>query len=438
VTWAPIGIVGRVLNPGWWLGDDVMLASVLRRRMLVPGMVALVAVVVAVTVFAVGRARPVLSRDQRWRGDIAYLASELPQVHVGGLLQVPRSAWNAAAARLELEVPRLTDGQVIVGMARMVAMLHDDETWVDMPQGSFFPFKLTWVGGKLYLVRVPVTDHDLLGAQILGVGGYPIEQVLSRIGSTIGYQDLGLLRDRETGYLTDFPPLLSWLGVTRSPECAALTVRTVGSVRLVTRLCAVTRLRAGALASIPQPLYLTGQDRPYWLRILPGQRAVYLRYNQCVDDSGFGQLAAQALAVLRRQPSYRLIVDFRDNGGGSTLPFASLLDGLRADPAFRRPGRVVGLVNQYTDSAATVDANSLGHVPGAVLIGQQPGDPIDEYGNEKSFTLPYSAITVTYTTAIVNDPRDWLAAPRVIISPTIQQVLAGVDPVLDTALSYGR
>ena len=40
---------------------------------------------------------------------------------------------DAAAARLEAEVPRLTDGQLIVGMARMVAMLHDDETQVILP-----------------------------------------------------------------------------------------------------------------------------------------------------------------------------------------------------------------------------------------------------------------------------------------------------------------
>ena len=43
------------------------------------------------------------------------------------------AAGDAAAARLEAEVPRLTDGQVIVGMARMVAMLQDDETQVILP-----------------------------------------------------------------------------------------------------------------------------------------------------------------------------------------------------------------------------------------------------------------------------------------------------------------
>lgn len=70
---------------------------------------------------------------------------------------------------------------------------------------------------------------------------------------------------------------------------------------------------------------------------------------------------------------------------------------LRRDPALHRPGRVFGLVNQYTDSSATLDADSLSRVSGAVLIGLQPGDPIDEYGNEKFFKLPHSGITVMYT-----------------------------------------
>jgi len=61
----------------------------------------------------------------RWREDIAYLASRLPQVRADGLGSVSRAAWDSAASQLEAVVPRLTDGQLLVGMARMVAMLHD-------------------------------------------------------------------------------------------------------------------------------------------------------------------------------------------------------------------------------------------------------------------------------------------------------------------------
>lgn len=108
----------------------------LRPATLAPGLAVLVAVGIVITAFVVGGSRPVLSRDQCWRQDIAYLARQLSPVHVDGLTGVSRSAWNTAAARLATEVPRLTDGQVIAGMARMVAMLRDDETLVVLPRGA--------------------------------------------------------------------------------------------------------------------------------------------------------------------------------------------------------------------------------------------------------------------------------------------------------------
>jgi hypothetical protein len=40
-------------------------------------------------------------------------------VHADGRTNVSRAAWMAAVRRLERQVPRLTDGQVIVGLARM-------------------------------------------------------------------------------------------------------------------------------------------------------------------------------------------------------------------------------------------------------------------------------------------------------------------------------
>ncbi|MEP7024742.1 MAG: hypothetical protein ABJB47_13285 [Actinomycetota bacterium] len=106
---------------------------------------------------------------------------------------------------------------------------------------------------------------------------------------------------------------------------------------------------------------------------------MYLRYNRCLPDSGFQRLAAQALALLQAHRDYRLIVDLRDNGGGDSAPFQSLISGLQADPRLRVPGRVIGPVGQFTASSATLDAQSLKQA-GEVLIGQPPSDPVDEWG----------------------------------------------------------
>lgn len=141
---------------------------------------------VPVAVLATGGSAPPSARVLRWREDIAYLASELPQVRADGLGPVSRAAWDSAASRLEAAVPQLTDGQLLVGLARMVAMLHDYETYLEFPAGPFFPLDAQWFGRGLFLLAVPAADRALLGAQVLAVDGQPVAQVMDRISLTCG------------------------------------------------------------------------------------------------------------------------------------------------------------------------------------------------------------------------------------------------------------
>jgi len=194
-----------------------------------------------------------------------------------------------------------------------------------------------------------------------------------------------------------------------------------------------------AMVSVPLPLYRQHTAAPYWLRVLPSQQAVYLKYNQCVSGPGFGQLAGRVLAILRAHPGYRLIVDLRDNSGGDTQPFQSLIDGLLADPAIDRAGRIFGLINGQTDSSAGLDASDLSTQVHGLLVGQQIADPIDEYGNSSGrLRLPYGGVQVSYTTAVVNPASNHYGSPAVSVAPTLPDVLDGSDPVLAAALSFGH
>jgi hypothetical protein len=130
----------------------------------------------------------------------------------------------AAAGRLERQVPRLTNGQVIVGMARMVAMLRDDETQLILSPSAIYPFAARWIGNGLYLIAVPAADRALLGARLVAVEGHPLPEVIARLRAEIDYQDPGVARGWEVGwdqlspsspgYLND-ANLLHWLGITR-------------------------------------------------------------------------------------------------------------------------------------------------------------------------------------------------------------------------------
>jgi hypothetical protein len=386
------------------------------------------------------------ARDLDWRADISDLATRLPQVHVDGLTGTTWPAWRAAAARLSAAVPRLTNGQLIVRMARLVAMLHDDETQLVLPPSPFYPVNWQWSGDGLYLIAVPAADRQLLGGRLVAVNGIPIAEVLARLRAEIDNQDPGLARawevgwdnigPAEPGYLNN-ADLLSWLGVTRSARSALFTVVTPGGPRSVRLDSLGGRSVPPPIAYPPRPLYLQQQDQPYWLKVLAGQRAVYLKYNQCLSTGGFQRLAAQAVDMLRTHPGYRLIVDLRDNGGGDSSPFQALVADIRANQAVNRRGRIFGLINGFTDSSASVDAYNLQSQTNAVLIGQQVADPIDEYGDDNGLLrLPHYGVIVQYTTAVVNPGRLRFGIPDIVVAPSVRDWLTGADPVLAAALAY--
>jgi hypothetical protein len=141
--------------------------------------------------------------------------------------------------------------------------------------------------------------------------------------------------------------------------------------------------------------------------------------------------------VLRQRPGYRLIVDLRDNGGGDDGPFAALITDIVTDPAVNVRGRLFGLVNGFTDSSASLDAQSLKSETNALLIGQRVADPIDEFGNDNGLLrLPHSGVVVQYTTAVINPSRSRYGIPDVVVAPTVRDWLTGTDPVLAAVLHY--
>jgi hypothetical protein len=381
------------------------------------------------------------ARDRGWQRDIAYLTRTLPPVRIDGVGSVRRSAWDAAGARLSAQVPRLTNGQVIVGLLRMVAMIHDDETSFDLPAAPFYPIAARWLGSHLYLLTVPSSDRQFLGAELVSVDGHPIAAVLSELRSEVDFQDVGVLRWEEAQQVND-AELLNWLGLARSPASAAFTARTTAGTLDTVQLSAIRVLRSHRpalppLVTVPAALYERHSSSPYWMLILPADHAVYLKYNQCINGDGFQRLAVRALAVLRRYRSYRLIVDFRGNGGGTTAPFQVLVSGILADPAINKSGRLFGLIDPGTDSSATYDAFELSRETRAILIGQQVEDPIDEYGNDNYvLKLPYSELTLQYTKKVINPTGRPFGTPNVTVAPTLRQVLDGTDPVLQAALTY--
>jgi hypothetical protein len=415
----------------------------LRSRRLLVTVAAVVAIGAVIGIVVAASGSSLTKRDRNWQEDIAYLATQLPRVHVDGLTGGTTWArWNAAADRLKANVPQLTDGQIITGMARIVAQLHDDETLVEVPAHPLYPFQTQWIGPGLYFIVLPAADKALLGGRILAVDGHPIAEVLAGIRATVDYEDAGVARGTESQLLEN-PTWLSYLGIVSSIRSARFTVR-LPSGRVVYADIASYGADGGLPGkprgiTVPLPLYLQRNNQPYWMTVLAAHDAVYLKYNQCLDNNGFQHLAARALALLRAHPDWRLIIDLRFNSGGDSSPLQTVANWIAADPAIDQHGRIFGLIDGNVYSSASLDSHILQSQDGAILVGQPTAEQHDTYGDDGgTLRLPHYGITIQYTTAVVNHARAVFGMPDITVSPTLHDWLTGTDPVLAAALAYKR
>jgi hypothetical protein len=375
--------------------------------------------------------------------DIAYLARELPRVHAGGngLIHVSEQRFQAEAAALESRSPTLNSAQLLVGIMRLLALLHDGETGLTLPSDNQFPISTRWFGDELRLTGVPQSEASMLGARILAIDGKPISVVhralLEVIPANTSWEAGALF-----GSYLRFGRILYGLGITSSVSKATLTVEEQGG--RVRRVAINTEM---ALPDGQDPQGIIGpkptladeqRDSPYWWRYLTRTNVVYLKYNRCVSGSGFSAVARDAVAAMRAHPDSRLVVDLRHNGGGDSRPFDALLSALRRDPALQAPGRIYGVIDRGTFSSATLDAVQLRTETRAQLIGEPTGDPANQWGEQRWLFLT-DYLPVHYSTHYFDPAPRYhgkpYVAPDIPVETSLTDLLDGVDAVMSTILS---
>src|SRR4029453_11678153 len=116
-----------------------------------------------------------------WREDLRYLARELPAYHVNAFHTVSRETFDAEVARLDAAIPRLNSDEVLVGFMRVVALIGDGHTHLDLPPNSLrYPVEMQWFGDELRIIAAQAPYHSAVGSRVLAIGSTPIGEVMNR------------------------------------------------------------------------------------------------------------------------------------------------------------------------------------------------------------------------------------------------------------------
>ena len=375
-----------------------------------------------------------------WRDDLRYLARELPSHHVNAFHTISREAFDAEVARLDAAIPVMNGDEVLVGLMRIVALVGDGHTHLDLPPSYLrYPMELQWFGEELRVVAAAAPYHAAVGARVLAIGSTPIQDVMTRATQIVprGEND-GRTRLIATMQLTS-PEVLHGLGLVANRDAPFVLELATGERTTVTLSPAAFgnfsswRLAAGE----KPPLYLQRLNEPWWAEFLPDTQTIYFSFARYPAEAEFRERAVTLGKLLDDSHARRLVIDLRRNGGGDFTRFRQiLLPAIKTRAAINRKGGLFVITGPGTFSAATVNALDLRNEANAILVGGPTGMRPTHYGEHAEFRLPNSGFRISYATHHhrFGAETDSAVVPDRHIEPTWAEFRAGRDPVMEWIL----
>ena len=422
--------------------------------------------IVAITpIFLVGETRAQqglsISTEEavRWREDLRVLAAEIPARHKNAFHTTSAETFAASVAALHKAIPAMARHQIIVEMARIVALVGDGHTSISPTRDSEIrfntvPVKLYFFKDGLFVRATTIAQRAWLGARIIKIGSATPAEALARVSEIIG-------RDNTWGarffapHLLVMPEILHALALSEDPRRATLLLERDGkqeTVHFVATEAAQMMAPDTDMSWLAQPGWIdwrnteekSSNDSPLWLRDpanefwmshLSSSKLLYVQINKIANkpDETLAAFGKRVRLLADSDSVETLVLDLRLNRGGNGALLPPLVRELMKAKTDRY-GHFYVISSRGTFSAAQFLLDRLETYTQAVFVGEPSSSKGNAYGDSRRIRLPNSGITVR---ASIYYWQDWHPLDqRMFIEPAIRAELTseeyrnGIDPSL--------
>jgi hypothetical protein len=371
--------------------------------------------------------------------DIEALAKDLPRLHASLFFKTSREAFDREVESLKTRVAEMSDSEVVTGLIRLAALPGDAHTAISPFSYAGFrrlPIRMRFLSDGL-VVTSAAGALDLLGGKVVRIGDLEVGAAIEKIGPVISRDNDAWLRAIGPNYLV-IPEILHAQGIASSPERVRVSVVLPDGRSAQADLPALAPGTEGTFvdaASAPPPLYRQRGQENYWYTWADPD-VLYLQYNRCQNapTEPMSSFAKRVLDDIDRRTPRAVIVDLRGNGGGDSSVIDPLLQGLRSRSYLAQSGRLFAFIGSSTFSSALMNAISLKRENGAILVGEPTGGKPNGYGEVRSFTLPNSVLSVSYSVKFFRswpdgDPESLF--PDITAAVSSADYLGGRDPAME-------
>lgn len=388
-----------------------------------------------------------LSAKQR-QEDLDFLYEKvLAGFHPDAFANTPESEFLALKAEIEGRLETVSGTEFLLDLMRLAALAGDSHTSVSVGSAANFrayPFAMVRRGESWYLSAAKPGDKDLLCQEVTKLAGKPVKEVVEAYGTLFSSDNPVHLR-RQFRQACNVADIYEYLGLVEAGE--PLTVTLKGGKALSLEPMGMEEMNKLEIVRISDKIKgqpeTAAADAYYFAKPLT-EDAYYIQYNTCqeAEDLPMEDFAALVAKDLKAGDYSRVLLDLRNNGGGSDGVIWPLLERLRL--AMDGGCELVGLIGEGTFSSALINAVEIQEM-GGVLAGEPAGGSVCHFGAVKTFQLPNSKVRGQVSSKYIdlNTLLDAAAGrgvealePDVLVYQTLEDTLNGKDTTVDWLLAH--
>lgn len=376
------------------------------------------------------------SRVARWREDLDFLAKELVARHKNAFAFIEEVEFNARVAKARERLAGLDDVESAGELVALAASLGDSHTNVmasSLMGTPRFPLHTYWLKDGLRVLVAPPEHADLLGAEVVKVGGLELPEVVARCRRLETFDNPSQARSRIPQRLV-FPKWLRVAGIMRGDSLPLVFKTADGKERPLS-------LKPGALPRNaprlrPKKAFVTARRSRKWFHkeLLEEEGLLYVQYNRCASSKKWklNRFTKEIVALCAAGKVRTIVIDVQYNGGGSSILGDLMFSRLAKHEPMKSKKNVFCVIGRRTFSSAILNAMRLKKRYGAVLVGEPTGGSPNHYGEIRSFKLPRSGFTVYYSTKRFEhgDKGATTITPDHRVELTLSDLRDATDPIL--------
>jgi len=402
---------------------------------------------------------------ENWREDLRFMAQEMPKRHKNLFHTMTRQQFDEAVKRLDERIPSLSRHQIIVEMARIVAMVRDGHTSIrgllyDAKVGfRYYPITLYLFKDGLFVYAADPQYANTVGGRIVKIGDAPVEEAISTVKDLVFRDNEMTVKERVPLFLTT-PEVLHAVGLIGDMEKARFVIERQGKQETIElkpvnaqrlsdnnwalgqRFSKLPNWIDARSPSSPTPLWLKSPENYFWFEYLEDSRTMYVQYNDVAnkDNESVAEFARRVFAFVDTHPVDRFVIDLRWNTGGNNQLNKPLLLGIIKSNKIDQRGKLFTIIGRRTFSASQNFVNDLENYTNTLFVGEPTAGNPNFYGDATSIVLPNSELTVRVSTLWWQDldsreTRKW-TGPHIAVELSSTDYFTNNDPAMKTILGY--